>query len=229
MSYDVLALFLFPTCLGFFLRYGEAMDEARRTLIRLSGERGESLSELSRMLRRNAAYLQQFVARGTPRRLAEEDRRLLARHFGVDEAELGASPVTAAATVDVPYLAVRAAAGQGVAADETLIRTEPFAPALLREIGVAPKDASLITAAGESMAPGILDGDRLLIDRADTRVGEGGVFVFRRDDLLSVKRVSESDGRLLLASDNAAFPSVVVSRRDVALIGRVKLLLRRPA
>lgn len=42
------------------------------------------------MLRRNAAYLQQYVERGTPKVLAEDDRELLARHFNVDERELGA-------------------------------------------------------------------------------------------------------------------------------------------
>lgn len=205
------------------------VDDPREALIRLSAARGESLAELSRMLRRNDAYLQQFVGRGTPRRLAEDDRRLLARHFGVEEAELGGPPPVAPALVAVPYLAVRAAAGRGIAVDESLIRTEPFAPSLLRELGVASTDASLVTARGESMAPTILDGDRLLVDRGDARVGGEGVFVFRRDDLLAVKRVARATGGLLLASDNPGYPSVVVSRAEVTIVGRVKLLLRRPA
>jgi repressor LexA len=204
------------------------VDDARAALIRLSAARGESLAELSRMLRRNAAYLQQFVQRGTPRRLAEDDRRLLARHFGVDELELGGPPAKPA-LVAVPYLAVRAAAGQGLAADESLIRTEPFAPSLLRELGVAPDDASLVSASGDSMAPTLLDGDRLLVDRGDARVGGEGIFVFRRDDLLSVKRVARVADGLRLVSDNAAYPTITVPRAEVTLIGRVKLLLRRPA
>lgn len=208
---------------------GAIVDHAREALKRLSAARGESLAELSRMLRRNDAYLQQFVGRGTPRRLAEEDRRLLARHFGVEESELG-GPTTAAPTlVAVPYLAIRAAAGQGIAPDESLIRTEPFAPALLRELGVAPADASLVTAEGVSMRPTIQGGDRLLVDRGDARVDSEGIFVFRRDDLLSVKRVSRAGGGLRLASDNADYPSVVAARAEVTIVGRVKLLLRRPA
>ena len=202
------------------------MDDARAALIRLSEARGESLAELSRMIRRNAAYLQQFVARGTPRRLAEDDRRLLARHFGVDERVLGGPEAAEAGLVDVPFLAVRAAAGGGLAADESLIRTEPFAPSLLREIGVAAANASLVTAAGESMAPGILDGDRLLVDRGDTRVG--GVSVFRREGLVAVKRLSRVAGGVRLASDNPDYPTVVVPAEEVVVIGRVKLLIRRP-
>lgn len=206
------------------------MDDARAALIRLSAARGESLAELSRMIRRNDAYLQQFVARGTPRRLAEADRRLLARHFGVTEGELGGPTATESAMVAVPYLAVRAAAGQGIAADESLIRSEPFAPSLLRELGVAPADASLVTAAGDSMAPALVDGDRLLVDRADTRVGvSGGVFVFRRDELLAVKRVARVAGGVRLASDNPDYPTLVVPPSEVTVIGRVKLLLRRPS
>lgn len=208
------------------------MDDARETLLRLAAERGESLAELSRMIRRNPAYLHQFVHRRSPRRLMEDDRRLLARHLGVAEALLGAAasaePELVPELVDVPFLAVRVAAGGGIAPDESLVRAEPFAPGLLRELGVAPADASLVTAAGCSMSPGIQDGDRLLVDRGDTQVGGGGVFVFRRDGLVAVKRVTREGGALRLASDNPDYPTLDVPACEVELIGRVKLLLRRP-
>lgn len=206
------------------------MDDGRAALLRLSAARGESLAELSRMLRRNAAYLQQYVQRGTPRRLAEADARLLADHFGVAAVALGGAVDAGASLVPVPYLAVRAAAGRGIVADETLIRPEPFARSVLREVGIAPEHAALVTAAGDSMTPTIMDGDRLLIDRGDAQVGEGsgGLFVFRLDDLLSVKRVARAGRQLTLASDNPDYPGAIVGAEAVAIIGRVKLLLRRP-
>ena len=64
--------------------------EGRVALARLIEERGEDYAGLSRLLGRNAAYIQQFIKRGTPRRLAEGDLRILARYFGVQEALLGA-------------------------------------------------------------------------------------------------------------------------------------------
>lgn len=64
--------------------------DPRQTLLELARARGDSLMALSRLIGRNDAYLQQFVMRGSPRRLAEHDRRRLARHFGVDERQLGA-------------------------------------------------------------------------------------------------------------------------------------------
>ena len=38
---------------------------------------GEDFAGLSRMLGRNPAYIQQFVRRGVPKRLKEEERRLM--------------------------------------------------------------------------------------------------------------------------------------------------------
>lgn len=205
------------------------MDDARETLMRLSGESGESLAALSRMLRRNGAYLQQFVHRGSPRRLAESDRRLLAAHFAVDESLLGGPP-RASESVAVPYLAVRASAGPGLASDgERLVRAEPFAPRLLRDAGVSPTMASLIEASGDSMAPGILDGDRLLVDRGDTSlVVAPAIFVFRREGELAVKRLTRERGMIRVASDNPEYPAAIVDRGEIVVVGRVKLLLRQP-
>ena len=60
---------------------------------------GEDFAGLSRMLGRNAAYIQQYVRRGVPRRLKEEERRKLARYFAVSGVATGrAAGETGAAT-----------------------------------------------------------------------------------------------------------------------------------
>ena len=64
--------------------------DARQTIARVAQEKGESLSALSRKIGRNVSYLQQFIERGTPRRLPEEDRRNLAIALNIDERQLGA-------------------------------------------------------------------------------------------------------------------------------------------
>lgn len=75
-----------------------------------------SYAALSRMLRRNDAYLQQYVRRGTPRDLAERDRALLAAYFRVDAAELGGPPSTPMATIR--RLDVEVSAGPGAIAND---------------------------------------------------------------------------------------------------------------
>src|SRR6187551_1784518 len=65
--------------------------DPRERLAELAEGRGVSLAALSRLIGRNGTYLQQFITKGSPRRLAEGDRRTLAQFFGVAEAELGGS------------------------------------------------------------------------------------------------------------------------------------------
>ncbi len=218
----------FPTCLGKILDYDRAMAETvGETLERLAAARGISLSELSRLLGRNLAYLQQFVRRGTPRRLAEGDRQTLAQFFGVDEALLGGAPRED--MIAVPYLTVAASAGRGVAAtEERTIREETFATPMLRDAGIAPGAASLIDATGDSMLPTIQPGDRLLIDRSDVALTAAGIYVLRRSEDLLVKRVRREREVLLLLSDNPDYPPIRCERDEMVVIGRVKLLLRQP-
>lgn len=76
-------------------------ETARENVSRLASAGGHSLASLSTRIGRNAAYLQQYVGRGTPRRLPEPERLALAMILQVDERLLGArdpwSPETGAA------------------------------------------------------------------------------------------------------------------------------------
>ena len=63
--------------------------EQRAALAAAIEARGVPLSMLSRMLGRNAAWLQQYLKRGTPRLLPEADRRRLATYLGISDASLG--------------------------------------------------------------------------------------------------------------------------------------------
>ncbi len=64
------------------------MDPVRWRLIALVAERQVSLAAASRAIGRNHSYLQQFIKRGTPRRLPEEIRYALANFLDVDERAL---------------------------------------------------------------------------------------------------------------------------------------------
>ena len=67
-----------------------SQSDVRNRLGELSKERGASLASLSELLGRNPSYLQQFIKKGSPRKLEEGDRRTLAEFFGVAESQLGA-------------------------------------------------------------------------------------------------------------------------------------------
>lgn len=218
------------------------LDPARERLMELADRRGVSLAALSKLIGRNASYLQQFIRKGSPRKLEETDRATLARFFGVGEDELGApevediSPIRAQPAgklpnarsqwIDVPRLALGASAGPGaVAEDDAPVGHLRFAQGWLRELGLTPGALSALTVAGDSMEPTLRDGDEILVARADSDPAgrlRDGIHVIRRDGVLQVKRLQFGTGQAAVISDNHAYPSdMAVPLQDVEVLGRV--------
>ena len=202
-------------------------QEIRAALQALAEQAGVSLAALSRMLGRNEAYLQQFVHRGSPRALAEGDRRKLAEFFGVPETRLGAA--REAGPLLMPRLAVAASAGPGATVDDdVMIGVEALDRQLARRLGLSDGTASVIRVRGDSMAPGLMDGDHLVVDQTDTRPNaRGGLYIIRIGDVLMVKRVCAGPQGLVATSDNPAAPPV--PEGPMTVVGRVVWQMRLPA
>jgi phage repressor protein C with HTH and peptisase S24 domain len=206
------------------------LADPRARLLDLASRRGTSLSRLSELIGRNATYLQQFVRKGSPRKLEETDRRTLARFFGVDEAELGAPEDFSPAQpkrgrgdwVDVPRLPLGAAAGAGaLAAEEVPVGALRFAARWLREQGLDPAQLSAIRVEGDSMEATLRDGDEILVDRTPRPLRDG-IHVVRVGEALLVKRLDTGrPGMLALISDNPAYRTLALPPEDVQVIGRV--------
>ncbi len=206
------------------------MDSAdpRQRLLELADARRVSLSQLSKLIGRNGTYLQQFVRKGSPRKLEETDRRTLARFLGVDEATLGApedNSFDAASSgdwSDVPRLALGASAGPGaVGMEEEPVGALRFATRWLRGQGFDPAQLSAIAVTGDSMEPTLRDGDEILVHRTAAPLRDG-IHVVRVDDALLVKRLETGrPGVVTLISDNPSYQRIELPRGDVAVIGRV--------
>lgn len=208
---------------------------------------GEDYASLSRLLGRNPTYIQQFVKRGVPRRLSEDDRRLLAQHFGIAERLLGGpedhagravmahAGLRAAASHDyvlIPYLNVGASAGAGAVTDaEAPVAVLAFQSQWVRGIASGrPEALSVIRVEGDSMLPTLADGDNILVDTDDRERLRDGIYVLRTDDALLVKRlgVNPATKRLMIRSDNEAYPSWDnCDPAEVTVIGRVVWVGRR--
>jgi len=65
-------------------------SDPRAVVQRVADARGTSLNALSVQIGKNAAYLQQWIRRGSPRELPEQQRLKLAMALNVDEHLLGA-------------------------------------------------------------------------------------------------------------------------------------------
>jgi phage repressor protein C with HTH and peptisase S24 domain len=206
--------------------------DQRAALERLILARGEDYAALSKLIGRNPAYIHQFIKRGSPKRLSEQDRRTLARYFGVGEQLLGGptdqdAGVDHAEFVPVPRLDLGASAGAGAHHDlEKADSPICFDRAWLRRLCSArPEDLSIIRVEGDSMSPTLVDGDEIMVNAAD---GAGrirdGVYVLRQEEALLVKRVAVNPAtrRVTVKSDNIAYPLWPECKLgDLTVIGRV--------
>ncbi len=212
------------------------MTDVRAALETLIRDRRDDYASLSRLIGRNAAYIQQFIHRGVPRKLDEDDRRLLARYFSVDEAVLG-GPVSqdrvkplgrkqAGGIVLIPRLSIGASAGPGALVQDELAQAQiGFEADWLRKFGSNPSDLSIIQVKGDSMAPTLADGDDILVDRGDAALRlRDGIFVMRIDDALIVKRVALNpvNRTVTIRSDNPSYPDWTdCDPASIDVIGRV--------
>lgn len=205
-------------------------NDPRKALERLCAERGEDFAGLSRFLGKNPAYIQQYIRRGTPKRLKEDERRKLARYFGVPEMMLGGAPPSeppSGGLVPVTRIMVRASAGPGALPEGE--RGHPyfgFDERWLRALSASSADdLSIIRVEGDSMAPTLNDGDDILVDQGGCEEAlRDGIYVLRVDDSLLVKRLAihPLGRRVTVQSDNPAYPDWPdCGLEDVHCIGRV--------
>ncbi|MGQ0278095.1 MULTISPECIES: helix-turn-helix transcriptional regulator [Sphingopyxis] len=204
-------------------------------LDRLLTEKGVDYAQLSARIGRNPAYIQQYIKRGSPRRLGEQDRARIAAYLGVSEALLGGPALRVAAPtprargrdlVLVPKLAIGASAGPGASVDGEAVESEvAFDPRWLRDLGADPRALSIIRVEGDSMAPTLGDGDDILVDGGDAAARlRDGIYVLRMDDVLMVKRIARAPGpgRVSVISDNPHYRSWDdLPLSAIRLVGRV--------
>jgi len=206
------------------------MNDPRLVLQRLCAERGEDFAGLSRMLGRNAAYIQQYVRSGVPRRLREEERGKLARYFGIPETLLG-GPVgetpSADGLVSVKRHPVMVSAGPGAIVTEELGKPYfAFDERWLKALTpTSPSNLSIVRVEGDSMSPTLNAGDDILVDLGDSMERlRDGIYVLRIDDALVVKRLALNPigRRVTVQSDNPAYPDWPdCTLAEINCIGRV--------
>ena len=124
----------------------------------------------------------------------------------------------------LPFYDVEVSAGGGAAVENEAVKERlAFHKRWLKqEIGAPARNLVLVTARGDSMAPTIREGAILLVDTGQTALGDDGIYVIRRDHLLSVKRLQRAAGeQVIVKSDNPAYDPITVDADQLAIVGRV--------
>lgn len=178
--------------------------------------------------------------------LRDVNERVAAFSLGNDEARLLADLLHAVEIGDrervlpavrrlgfalVPRYDVSAAAGDGYVVwsqNDQVVDAMAFRPEWLREIGVNPNKAAVISVRGDSMEETLRDGDLILVDMAPTERKVPGVYVILRADSLLVKRLNfKTNGSVEVRSDNKAYPTETLSGAEFDQLKIVGRMVRR--
>jgi phage repressor protein C with HTH and peptisase S24 domain len=91
-----------------------------------------------------------------------------------------------------------------------------------RRLNTDSRNLILIEVVGDSMAPLVEDSDLILADLAEPRFRQDGIYLFRHEDGLAVKRIQRRpDDKLLVRSDNPAYEAMIVPAGQLKILGRV--------
>ena len=130
--------------------------------------------------------------------------------------------------VAIPLVDAEVSAGPGLLAQEEAVKdVVAFDRQWLRgKLGANPEDLSLVTVKGDSMAPTLMDGDTIFVDRQVSELRDG-IYVFQMEGDLLVKRLQKLPGSLVsVISDNPRFQTFQVDLnsgdRQFHLIGRYR-------
>lgn len=128
--------------------------------------------------------------------------------------------------VAVQKLAFKAAAGSGALMLDDSAAHHYVPRFMLQTAGVAPQNARLLEASGDSMKSTINDGDLMLVDvspAATQRIVEGKIYVFSLGNEAYVKRLRQTSDRVIMISDNRELfpPEDVPAHSELRIYGRV--------
>jgi phage repressor protein C with HTH and peptisase S24 domain len=117
----------------------------------------------------------------------------------------------------VPRVEIRLSAGSGLMnRQETGLPPLAFRREWLSKKNVTARSNLFVCeVSGDSMSPGLQDGDIVLIDTGQNTLTDGEVYAIRYGDEVRIKRLFRRiDGSIRVISDNSAFPEEVITPAD---------------
>ncbi|QDH17438.1 S24 family peptidase [Swingsia samuiensis] len=218
------------------------LDKPREILLRLIKEHNTDLKTVSEQVGKNAAYLQQYITRGSPKTLHEDTRDRLSEIFNVhpdifrygEEGEslpIPSKPSNVGSlNLQIPELDISPQAGSGAIISDIVEHQQPvdhwsFPKSLVGAFVTDPSKLAIIRVAGDSMEPDYVAGDRILVDTGHVIPSPAGVYVLWDGLGVVLKRVEIVMGsdpkRIRIMSINPAYPAYELLLDEVKINGRV--------
>lgn len=203
----------------------------------LMDERGITARELSRRIGVSHVTIGKWIRDDF--QPAGENLEALANYFSVTPAFIlfGETGVNGPQTIEVaedeiaiPVIDMKGSCGYGIVSPSvTLVRMFRATRAWLSARLMTSANLSalhIITADGDSMAPGIQSGDFAFIDTTQTRINADALYAVQYGGSIFIKRVMmKADGGVVLISDNERYPAQTIDDPEsLHVVGRVVLI-----
>ena len=192
-----------------------AIDEGKR--------RYGSASELARASGVSPANISRWASGKQSPRISEYSAILKAVHAQIvyPEKELAEYEL-------IPKTSARAGAGSSHLIEDEQEGLYAFRKDFLGRLHIS-KNSVLLDVLGDSMEPTLRNGDTILIDRADTEVHDGLIYLVGFQQQLLVKRLFRDIAGLVLRSDNTAYRETLIPPEymdDFVVFGRMRWMAR---
>jgi hypothetical protein len=220
-------------------------EEIRAKIAKLIEEKNLSLAKVSTQIGKNVAYLHQYINKGSPLRLPEEQRRRLSAILGVEEQELTDLPIPAHMTgvsmvadkiasmftkideVVIDMIDATACCGDGI--DNLPEKVCGHWRLPLSEFKTlasgTPENIKMLRVQGDSMTPTISEGDFVWVDTSNNYIGSDGIYLIRMATGLAVKRLQAGLSNIVIKSDNPTYSNITAEVGEVKIVGKVVYIL----
>lgn len=205
------------------------IDQIRTHIDHLIKEKGKNYRSLSLAIGKNEAYLHQYINKGSPLRLPEQQRRKLANILEVDEQEL--TDITLPKSAVKSFGPARTAMIEMISSDTSEITTTGFFSMPLSEFSnitsSSPDSIKMIRINGDAMSPTLKDGDYVLIDFGSAAFKSDGLYLIRFSGNLLIKRLQQTAAsELTLISDNMNYKNISLNMKKIDILGKVIFIFR---
>ena len=115
----------------------------------------------------------------------------------------------------VPKTTARAGAGSSLVTEDKTLGLYAFRKDFFAMQRISPTRSILLDVLGDSMTPTLQDGDTILIDKSDTQIVDGRIYLVTLGDNLLIKRIFMAARGLVLHSDNPAYMDTAIGQEDL--------------
>jgi phage repressor protein C with HTH and peptisase S24 domain len=115
----------------------------------------------------------------------------------------------------IPKVAAKAGAGGSLETGDGTESLYSFRKDWLNKLNIHAAQAVLLEVVGDSMEPLMREGDTIMVDKGDTEIVDGKIYVLTLGDELKVKIVQKGVSGYFLCSENPRYKPIPVTGPDL--------------